>query len=81
MKRRIKIATLLACISLCMGLTAAAADRAKPNILLIMADDLGYHDLGCQGVKDFKTPNIDGLAASGVRFTSGYVTAPVLRKN
>ena len=37
---------------------------------------LGYHDLGCQGVKDFKTPNIDRLAASGVRFTAGYVTAP-----
>ena len=47
-----------------------------PNILLIMVDDLGYHDLGCQGVKDFKTPNIDRLAASGVRFTAGYVTAP-----
>ena len=49
----------------------SAAERATPNILLIMADDLGYHDLGCQGVKDFKTPNIDRLAKSGVRFTAG----------
>jgi len=41
-----------------------------------MADDLGYHDLGCQGATDFKTPNLDRLAASGVRFRAGYVTAP-----
>ena len=71
MNRLIKRASLLGCIPLSM---VSAAD--KPNILLIMADDLGYHDLGCQGVKDFKTPNIDRLAASGIRFTSGYVTAP-----
>jgi arylsulfatase A-like enzyme len=51
-------------------------ERSRPNILLIVADDLGYHDLGCQGVTDFKTPNIDRLAALGVRFTAGYVTAP-----
>lgn len=59
-----------------LGLCAAALAAERPNILLIMADDLGYHDLGCQGVKDFKTPNIDRLAKSGVRFTAGYVTAP-----
>ena len=64
MNRLIRIAVLLACIQLCMMLTASAAD--KPNILLIMADDLGYHDLGCQGVKDFKTPNIDRQVACRV---------------
>jgi arylsulfatase A-like enzyme len=48
----------------------------KPNVLVILADDLGYHDLGCYGVKDFKTPNIDRIATSGIRFTDGYVTAP-----
>jgi arylsulfatase A-like enzyme len=48
----------------------------KPNVLLIIADDLGYQDLGCYGVKDFETPNIDRIAASGIRFTDGYVTAP-----
>jgi len=52
------------------------AKAEKPNVLLIMVDDLGYADLGCQGVRDFKTPNIDKLAASGIRFTDGYVTAP-----
>ena len=85
MNRLIRIASLLSCIQLCMMSTASAADKPlrpprqagyRPNILLIMADDLGYHDLGCQGVKDFKTPNIDRLAKSGVRFTAGYVTAP-----
>lgn len=53
-----------------------AVAEGKPNILVILADDLGYHDLGCQGVADFQTPNIDRLAASGIRFTDGYVTAP-----
>lgn len=48
----------------------------QPNILLIIADDLGYADVGFQGCKDIPTPNIDSLAASGVRFTSGYVSGP-----
>src|SRR4051812_30591327 len=49
---------------------------ARPNILLILADDLGYADLGCQGSPDVKTPRIDSLAANGVRCTAAYVTAP-----
>src|SRR5437868_6811180 len=48
----------------------------KPNILVIVADDLGYHDIGVHGGKDVPTPNIDALAAGGVRCTSGYVSAP-----
>jgi len=52
-----------------------AADK-KPNILFIVADDLGYNDLGFQGCKDVPTPNIDALAASGVRFSNGYVSGP-----
>jgi arylsulfatase A-like enzyme len=48
----------------------------RPNILVIMSDDQGYLDLSCQGAPDFQTPRIDALAASGVRFTDGYVTAP-----
>jgi len=60
------------------GLLFAGCVQAaqKPNVLLIIADDLGYQDLGCYGVKDFETPNIDRIAASGIRFTDGYVTAP-----
>ena len=48
---------------------------AKPNIIVIMADDLGYGDLGCYGAKSVTTPNIDQLAAKGLRFTSGYCSA------
>lgn len=50
--------------------------RSRPNILLILTDDLGYGDLGYYGATDFKTPNIDRIAASGVQFTDGYVTSP-----
>ena len=57
-------------------LAATASAATKPNILLIMVDDLGYLDLSCQGAKDIKTPRIDKLAKSGIRFTAGYVTAP-----
>ena len=49
----------------------------KPNILVILADDLGYGDIGCFGGKDVVTPNIDALAAAGTRFTDGYVSCAV----
>ena len=47
----------------------------RPNIIVIMADDLGYGDLSCYGATSIQTPNIDRLAASGIRFTSGYCSA------
>ncbi len=50
---------------------------AKPNIVFIVTDDLGYNDLSCYGQKNFTTPNIDRLAASGIRFTSHYSGATV----
>lgn len=57
--------------------TAAPTTRSKPNILLIVADDLGYGELGCQGyTTQIPTPNIDSLARNGIRFTSGYVSGP-----
>src|SRR4051812_13158401 len=56
---------------------AEEGKRKKPNVLIIVADDLGYADLGCQGCKDIPTPNIDAIARAGVRFTDGYVTCPV----
>jgi arylsulfatase A-like enzyme len=55
----------------------ATSNGRRANIILIVADDLGYADLGCYGGRDVPTPNIDALAANGVRFTNGYVTAPV----
>ncbi len=59
-------------------LTAAenATSAAKPNILVIVSDDQGYADLGFQGSKDIPTPHLDGLAKSGLRCTSGYVSHP-----
>lgn len=53
-----------------------AVSANYPNVLIILADDLGYHDLSCQGSDDFKTPGIDQLASSGIRFIDGYVSAP-----
>jgi len=50
---------------------------AKPSIIVILADDLGYADLGCQGCEDVPTPHIDSVAQGGVRFTNGYVSAPL----
>ena len=46
--------------------------KAPPNIVFILADDLGWTDLGCTGSKYYETPNIDALAKSGMRFTSAY---------
>lgn len=56
---------------------ADAKDVERPNILVILADDLGYADLGVQGCKDIRTPNIDSIALNGIRFTNGYVSGPV----
>ncbi len=53
----------------------ARADR--PNIVFILADDLGYGDLSCYGRPDYRTPHIDGLARAGIRFTSNYTAAAV----
>lgn len=54
----------------------AAESASRPNILVIVADDLGYGELGCQGNSQIPTPHIDSLAKNGIRFTSGYVSGP-----
>ena len=56
--------------------TLHAAAPKPPNILVIVADDLGYADVGFQGCKDIPTPHLDALAKRSVRCTSGYVTHP-----
>ncbi|MBI2929655.1 MAG: sulfatase-like hydrolase/transferase [Verrucomicrobia bacterium] len=66
-----------AAIQLALCLATSAAPAPKPNVIVILADDLGWHDLGVQGATDIKTPNIDSLARGGIRFTSGYVTSPL----
>ncbi len=54
-----------------------ADDAARPNIVLILFDDLGYGDLGCYGQTRFRTPNVDRIAAAGMRFTRCYSGSPV----
>jgi arylsulfatase A-like enzyme len=53
-----------------------AEPAPRPNILVIVGDDMGYADLGIHGCKDIPTPHLDALAKSGVRFTNGYVSGP-----
>jgi arylsulfatase A-like enzyme len=74
MKPQLYTTILVACGLLCVNLpsSSVAAAQTKPNIVLIVADDLGYGDLGCYGATKIKTPNVDKLAAQGVRFTQGY---------
>ncbi len=56
--------------------SAAGQGPRKPNILVIVGDDMGYGDIGVHGCKDIPTPHIDSIAKNGVRFTSGYVSGP-----
>lgn len=60
-----------------LATATTAAEPRKPNIILIVADDLGGMDLGCYGSKYHRTPHLDVLAASGVKFTDSYAACPV----
>jgi arylsulfatase A-like enzyme len=67
-------ALLIAC---CVSAPLAAAEPARPNIVLILLDDFGWADLGCYGSKYHRTPAVDRLAAEGMRFTDAYAACPV----
>ena len=54
------------------GTARAEENQARPNIVFILADDLGIHDLGCYGRQEHETPRLDRLARQGLRFTSAY---------
>jgi arylsulfatase A-like enzyme len=68
--------TLFLTAATCWALVLAVHAADGPNILVILADDLGYADCGFQGGKDIPTPNLDALAKRSIRCTSGYVTHP-----
>lgn len=66
------------CLALILGFgTLAVAEERLPNIVLIMVDDMGYSDIGCQGSVGYQTPQIDKMAKEGTRFTSFYVAQAV----
>ena len=71
---------LAPCVALVVALAntsaLSGAQRKQPNILVIVGDDMGYADLGVHGSRDIRTPNLDALAAGGIRFTDAYVTGP-----
>lgn len=69
-----RISLLSHCLLLAVFSTAIFAAQ-RPNVVVILADDLGYGDVGCYGATELDTPNIDRLSAQGLRFTSGYCSA------
>jgi arylsulfatase A len=70
-------AALIVLSALPLRVEGAEARAARPNVLVILCDDLGYGDLGCFGHPTIRTPNLDRLAAQGMRLTSYYAAAPV----
>ena len=78
--RRILLVVVGFCLFAGLYSNSFAADARKPNIIFILADDLGYGDLGCYGQKLIKTPNIDELAQQGTRFTQFYAGSTVVRR-
>jgi arylsulfatase A len=74
-----RVLVLLATCAIGMGpqKIQAADAHAKPNIIVILADDLGWGDLGCYGHPSIRTPNLDRMAAEGMRFTDFYSAAEV----
>src|SRR5258707_45974 len=74
-RREILAATAATAFS--SGTAWAQGAGAKPNIVYIMADDMGYADLSCYGRREYKTPNIDSIARSGVKFLQAYANSAV----
>jgi arylsulfatase A-like enzyme len=77
MKNLSRYVNVAAMLSACLAFSAQTAAAEKPNIIFILADDLGYGDLGCYGQKVIQTPNIDRMAIEGMRFTDCYAGSTV----
>jgi len=73
-----RLAILAVMIAVSLDATGTCAERRQmSNVVLILADDLGWADLGCYGADLHRTPNLDRLAAQAMRFTDAYAAAPV----
>ncbi|GAA4328900.1 sulfatase-like hydrolase/transferase [Flaviaesturariibacter amylovorans] len=68
---------LLLLVALTAARAGAQGNTRAPNVIVLLADDLGWKDLGCYGSSFYETPNLDRLAAAGTRFTQAYATSPV----
>src|SRR5262245_9611249 len=77
---KVPVGLWLAALMVACGPAAVAMARQtahQPNIIVILADDLGYGDLGCYGHPTIRTPHLDSMAADGLKFTQFYAAAPV----
>src|SRR5579862_8042161 len=76
-RRRLLRNTALGAVAMASGNLLCQSAGARPNVVFIMADDMGYADVSCYGRPDLSTPNIDALAAAGVRFLQAYANSAV----
>src|SRR5579862_6590070 len=76
-RRRLLRNTALGAVAMASGNLLGQSAGARPNVVFIMADDMGYADVSCYGRPDLSTPNIDALAAAGVRFLQAYANSAV----
>src|SRR6266700_3185572 len=75
--RREFIGSAVATTALAASAGLQGAPASRPNVLFILADDLGYGDLSCYGRPDYQTPVLDAFARQGIKFMSAYAAAPV----
>ena len=75
--RRMLVRAVVVAVGLCGGMPAEAADNKRPNVVYIMADELGYFELSCLGNPHLQTPRLDRMAAEGMRFTSALAGSSV----
>ena len=73
---KLRIPIIAAGVSAIFG-TACKKEAPQPNVIFILADDLGYSQVGCYGTSYYKTPNVDRLASEGIRFTDAYAACSV----
>lgn len=75
--KHVKELMSISCLTLLGACNHAPTETSRPNVIFILADDLGWMDLGCYGSSFYETPNLDQLAREGVRFTNAYAACPV----